>query len=53
MRIRNTKQLGIVELSASYKHQLEQRDDLVIIREQASFAFENDGELAPLNVDVN
>jgi hypothetical protein len=53
MRIRNTKQLGVVELSASYKHQLEQRDDLVIIREQASFAFENDGELAPLNVDVN
>jgi hypothetical protein len=53
MRIRNTKNLGVVELSATYKQQLEQRDDLVIIGEQASFAFENDGELAPLNVDVN
>jgi hypothetical protein len=53
MRIRNTKNLGVVELSATYKHQLGQRDDLVIIREQAPFAFDSDGELEPLNVDVN
>ena len=47
MRIKNTRDLGEVEVSEAYREEIEKRDDLKIVREARPMGFDKNGNLEP------
>lgn len=47
IRIKNTMRLAEIDVSRAYKNELLKRDDLEIIRDEHSLAFDPDGNLPP------